>query len=182
MPDLHAAVIGYLTTRSWMYEDHADGIVTDVSTDTGSWTVIFDIRDKQQQLIVYSIVPVEVPPARRTEVALYLTRANFGLAIATFELDLDDGDVRLRTAVDFEGAEVSDPVVDHLLLANIMGVEQYLDGLRAVIDGADPVAAIMQAEAAATSTERLTRQCERQGSRRDRFGDLHPFVARGQTP
>lgn len=63
MPDLHAAVIGYLTTKSWAYEDHGDGIVTDVSTDTGSWTVIFDIRDKQQQLIVYSIVPVEVPPA-----------------------------------------------------------------------------------------------------------------------
>jgi hypothetical protein len=148
VPDLHAAVIGYLTTRSFPYEDHGDGIVTDVATDTASWTVIFDIRVKQQQLMVYSIVPVEVPPERRTEVALYLTRANFGLAIATFELDLDDGTVRVRTGVDLEGAEVSDPIVDHILLANIMCVEQYFDGLRSVIDGDDPVAAIERTERA----------------------------------
>jgi hypothetical protein len=152
VPDLHAAVIGYLTTRSWPYEDHGDGVVADVATDTGSWTVVFDIRDKQQQLIVYSIVPVEVPTHQRTEVALYLTRANFGLAIATFELDLDDGTVRCRTGVDLEGAEVCDPIVDHLLLANIMGVEQYLDGLRAVIQGDDPVAAIERTERASISS------------------------------
>jgi hypothetical protein len=30
----------------------------------------------------------------------------------------------------------SDPIVDHLFLANIVGVDQHLDGLRAVVDGA----------------------------------------------
>jgi hypothetical protein len=146
VPDLHAAVVSYLTSRSWPFEDDGDGVVTDVVTDAGAWTVVFDIRAAQEQLIVYSIVPVEVPSGRRTDVAVYLHRANFGLATATFELDLDDGTVRVRTGVDLEDAEVCGAIVDHLLLANVMAVDQYLDGLRAVIDGAEPTAPIERAE------------------------------------
>jgi hypothetical protein len=146
MVDLHEAVVGYLTERDWPYEDHGDAVVTEVLADNGSWTAIFDIRDEAQQVIVYSMVPVEVPAERRTDAALYIARANFGLAIGCFEIDLDDGTVRFRTGVDLEGAEVCDAIVDHLFLANVMGVEQYLDGLRSVIGGADPAVAIGMAE------------------------------------
>jgi hypothetical protein len=146
MADLHAAVVGYLAERSWPYEDRDGVIVTPVVLSSGSWTVFFEIRDQDQQLIVYSLVPVWVPVERRTDAALYIARANYGLAIGNFEIDLDDGEVRFRTSVDVEGAEISAPIVDHLFLANVMGVEQYLEGLRSVIEGADPSAAIAVAE------------------------------------
>jgi len=154
MADLHAAVIGYLVERHWPHEDHGDVIVTPVVLGSGSWTVFFEIRDQDQQLIVNSLVPVWVPVERRTDAAMYIARANYGLAIGNFEIDLDEGEVRFRTSVDVEGAQISDPVVDHLFLANIMAVEQYLDGLQSVIEGADPSAAIEMAENGAAAASR----------------------------
>ena len=148
MADLHAAVTGYLTKRGWPLDDRGHLVVTPVLGRSGRWSAFFEIRDPDQQLIVHSVVPVTVPPERRTAAALYLTRANFGLAIGSFDLDLDGGEVRFRTSVDVEGAELSEPLIDHLFLANIVGVDQYFAGLRSVIRGADPVVAIGAAELA----------------------------------
>lgn len=142
MVDLHAAVMDYLSGRNWPYEDHDGVIVTPVLAKSGSWTAIFEIRDDDQVLIVSSLVPVSVPVDRRTDVALYIARANLGLMIGHFEINLDDGEVRFRTSVDVAGAELSEPLIDHLFLANVVGVDRYLDGLRAVIEGTDPAAAI----------------------------------------
>ena len=141
MTDLHAAVVGYLTERHWPYEDRGDVIVTPVLASSESWPAFFEIRDQHQQLIVYSLVPVAVPVERRTDAALYIARANYGLAIGNLDIDIDDGEVRFRTSVDVEGAEISAPIIDHLFLANIMGVEQFLAGLRSVMEGAGPSAA-----------------------------------------
>ena len=148
MADLHAAVTGYLTKRGWPLEDRGHLVVTPVLGRSGRWSAFFEIRDADQQLIVYSVVPVTVPPERRTDVALYLTRANFGLVIGSFEMDLDDGEVRFRTSVDVDGTEMSEPIIDHLFLANIVGVDQYFAGLRSVMRGADPAVAIRAAELA----------------------------------
>src|SRR5437868_9878284 len=46
-----------------------------------------------------------VPPARRDEVARFLTRSNWELLIGSFEMDYDDGSVRFRTGVDFTHSE-----------------------------------------------------------------------------
>lgn len=154
MADLHAAVTGYLTNRGWPIEDRGHLVVTPVLGRSGRWSAFFEIRGADQQLIVYSVVPVTVPPERRTDAALYLTRANFGLVIGCFELDLDDGAVRFRTSVDLEGAEVSEPIIDHLFLANIVGVDQYFAGLRSVIRGTDPAVAIGAAELASARAPR----------------------------
>ena len=141
MTDLHTAVVDYLTGRQWPYEDRGEVIVTPVLGRSETWPAFFEIRDEEQQLIVYSLVPVAVPAERRTDVALYIARANYGLAIGNLEIDLDDGEVRFRTSVDVQGVEISEPIIDHLFLANIMGVEQFLAGLLMVVEGADPIAA-----------------------------------------
>jgi hypothetical protein len=121
-------------------------IVCPVAGDTGSWTVYFDLREDDQQIVVYSVIPDRVPPKRLTKVAVFLTRANYGLPIGNFELDLDNGEVRYKTSVDIEDAPLEEPLVDHLLLANIVTVGRYLSALGMVVDGADPIASADRAD------------------------------------
>jgi hypothetical protein len=146
MPDIRAAVTSYLSQHQWPYEDRGEALATPVAGKNESWVAFFEIRDEDDQLLVYSILPCDVPEGRRTEAALYLTRANFGLAIGNFELDLDDGEVRYKTSIDLEGAQIVEPLVDHLFLANVVTVDRYLSGLRAVIEGDEAKAAVAAAE------------------------------------
>jgi hypothetical protein len=146
MTGIRAAVARYLSKREWPYEDRDNILATPVAGKNGSWVAFFEPREEDVQLLVYSIIPFVIPTKRRTEAALYLTRANFGLSIGNFELDLDDGEARYKTSIDVEGARILEPLIDHLFLANILTVDRYLVGLQSVIDGAKAGVAIAEAE------------------------------------
>ena len=146
MSRIHDSVARYFSNRDWPSEDHADYFATPVAGHHGQWTAIFDLREDDEQLLVYSVIAVNIPEERRNSVALYLTRANNGLAIGNFEMDLDNGDVRFKTSIDVEEAELSDALIDHLFLANVVSADRYLPGIHAVAAGEDPVSAADSAE------------------------------------
>ena len=139
MTGIGAAVAAYLGAREWSSEVHADGSAVLVGAgDAGTWPVVFTPLEEAEQLLVHSVVQEAVPEDRRDAAARYLTRANFGLVLGNFELDLDGGEVRYKTSIDVEDAAISDALIDHLVAASITVTDQYLPGLRAVIGGADP--------------------------------------------
>jgi hypothetical protein len=143
---LRETVIAYLEKRAWPYEVQGPFIVSPVAADAGSWTAYFELREDDEQVLVYSMIPERVPVDRRTSVAVFLTRANHGLPIGNFELDFDNGEVRYKTSLDVEGAALEEPLVDHLLLANIVTVGRYLPALKSVTSGADPIASADEAD------------------------------------
>ncbi len=54
---------------------------------------------------VYTVFPVKAPEEKRGAVAAFLTRANYGLILGSFELDFDDGEIRFKvTAICGAGA------------------------------------------------------------------------------
>jgi hypothetical protein len=117
-----------------------------VAGQSGTWNAYFNVREDEGQLLIHSVLPVEIPEDRRVEAALYLTRANFGLVVGNFEMDLDGNEVRFKTSVDMEGVDVSEALVDHLLLAGIVTTDRYLPGLEAVIAGQDALSCVEAAE------------------------------------
>jgi len=146
VPRLREAVTAYLDKRTWPYEVQGRFIVSPVAGDGESWVAYFELREDDEQLLVYSIVSEPVPPERRSAVSLFLTRVNHGLPIGNFELNLNNGEVRYKTSIDVEGVPLDEPLVDHLLLANIVTMGRYLRPLRSVMAGADPTASAEEAD------------------------------------
>ncbi len=139
MTGIAAAVAAYLAARDWPSEVHDDGTAVLAGVgDAGEWPVVFTPLEDAEQLLVHSVIPDAVSPDRLDAAARYLTRANFGLVLGNFELDLDGGEVRYKTSIDVEDDAISDALIDHLVAASISVTDQYLPGLRAVIGGADP--------------------------------------------
>lgn len=68
---------------------------------------------------VYSIMHELVEEPRRAEVAQFLVDRNYYLNIGAFEMDLDDGEVRLRTSIDALHASFDEAVVTNLVAANL---------------------------------------------------------------
>ena len=74
-------------------------------------------------------------------------RANYGLHIGNFELDMGDGEVRFKTSIDTESTALSFELVRNVVYANVMQMDRYLPGLMAVLGGqATPADAIDQVE------------------------------------
>lgn len=83
-----------------------------------------------------------VPPIARKAVLRLLTRINHGLSMGTFEMSLDDGEIRLRMDLDHEGKEVS-PLSIRRLVQNATRLgDRYAYSLFRVIYGQDDLEAL----------------------------------------
>ena len=79
--------------------------------------------------------------------AEFITRANYGMIIGNFELDFSDGEVRYKTSIDVEGAELVPAVIRQLVYANVLTMDRYLKGIMAVaFGGVDPEMAVKSVE------------------------------------
>ena len=117
-------------------------LLSELSGPLGSWTFYAQIVEEQELIVFYSLCPLTVPEDRRPEVAAFLARANYGLALGNFELDFGDGEIRYKTVLDAEGGYISPALVKRLVKANGLAMETYLPGISAVVAGTPAVAAL----------------------------------------
>ena len=111
--------------------------------DERSWGCMAIADEDCEQLMFYSVWPEPVPEPRRAAVMEFVTRANYGLPVGNFELDLEDGEVRMKTSLDLEGVELSGSLCGNLVDTNLAAMGRYLEGLLAVVAGeATPAEAI----------------------------------------
>ena len=83
--------------------------------------------------------------------AEFLTRANYGLIVGNFELDFDDGEVRYKTSLDVEDAELLPALLAHIVYANVTNMDRYLPGIVAVLASSQtPAEAVAQIDASRT--------------------------------
>ena len=75
--------------------------------------------------------------------AEFITRANYGMIVGSFEMDYGDGEVRYKTSIDVEGDRLSLGLVRQLVYINVLMMDRYLPGIMKVAYGdVDPAAAI----------------------------------------
>lgn len=101
----------------------------------GEVTCFAQVRVDLEQFIFYVVMPVRAPAQMRAAVAEYITRANYGLRIGNFELDFDDGEVRYKSSLDFEGVELTPGLIRNTIYPAVQTMDRYLPGVLSVIFG-----------------------------------------------
>lgn len=94
--------------------------------------VTIRILSELEQVLVHVYYPTIVPVDRRMLVAEFLMRANYGLRLGNFEMDLDDGEVRFKASVDVEGGELTDPMIYNLIRTAVGLSNRYHPGIMAL--------------------------------------------------
>lgn len=100
-----------------------------------NWGCLALAIEDAEQFVFYSVLLDPAPPERRAEVIDFIMRANHGMQVGNFEMDLDDGEVRFKTSIDVEGAVLDTPLCRNVVELNLMLMGLYFDGLIAVIRG-----------------------------------------------
>jgi len=112
-----------------------------------SWRCFAVANDDLEVFKLLVQVPERVPGDQRAPVADFLTRANFGLNVGAFEMDMSDGEVRFRVGVDLENTTECTALLRQCLAAGLTTSERYYPGLMAVLHGdVRPLDAIQQVE------------------------------------
>ncbi|MGE5236719.1 MAG: YbjN domain-containing protein [Acidobacteriota bacterium] len=118
-----------------------------VAGDHGNYRVVVVAEEERSIVRFLTFIEGKIPEPRRRDTMEYLTRANYGLLLGNFELDLEDGEVRFRCSVDTENQEFSYAQYQGMLYTSVAVLDRYTPGLQRVIQGsADPAAAIAEVE------------------------------------
>jgi hypothetical protein len=156
MDNLLAPILDCFQQKGWPVQRHKSLPVLrmDYETDNGRWDCYVQAEDRLGQVVAYAVLREPVPEGRRRDVAEFLTRANFGLVIGAFELDLDDGELRCRAGLDVSQAELTPGLVDPLVMAVLDAMDDHVAAIRIVIEGrATPEAAMEGVRASLSSID-----------------------------
>ena len=105
------------------------------------------IRLETETLLIYAMSPVRVPEAYRAAVADFTARANYGLNIGNFELNMDDGRLRFKSSLDFEDVDLSPELIRNAIYPAVRTLNTYLPGVfRVIYAGANPAEVIAEIE------------------------------------
>lgn len=147
----YAAVGAFMHEDGWHPQTVEDSHVYRAffAGNNGEVTCFAQIRVDLEQFLFYVAMPMRVPADKRVAVAEFITRANYGLRIGNFEMDFDDGEVRYKSSVDFEGAVLTPTLIRNVMYPAVQTMDRYLPGVLAVIyGGKTPEEAVTEIEEA----------------------------------
>jgi len=101
--------------------------------ENGQVACLAQIQVDLEQFMFYAVAPVKAPEETRQAVAEFITRANDGMRIGNFEMDFNDGEVRYKSSLDFEGADLNPALIKHAIYPAVQTMDRYLPGLMKVI-------------------------------------------------
>lgn len=108
---------------------------------------LFIVSEEVQIIMFFVNVMPKIPEGRLIEATEFLNRANYGLRIGNFEMDMADGEVRYRVGIDIEDGRLSKAMVINMLKAAFSTADRYYPALMSVCFGNTiPVEAIQHAE------------------------------------
>lgn len=76
---------------------------------------LFRIQEDNKLLAAYGILPFLIPESHQSAAMLLITQLNYDMLIGNLEMDVNDGEIRYKNAIDIEAVGINDKVIDHLL-------------------------------------------------------------------
>lgn len=146
---LFAAFERFFLEQEWPVKVLPDQnlIVMGVQTEAGPVEAVVQVYEQAGQAVFHTLLPLKASEDRRLAVMEFVTRANFGMLLGNFELDLRDGEVRYRTTLLVPDSEPTMAQIGVVVYTNLSMMDRYRPGLEAVMErGEDPNAAVLACE------------------------------------
>ncbi len=111
-----------------------------------SQDVPFRVRIANERTVIFETrLPMNIPEQYRETVSSYLTRANFGLWVGSFQMDFKDGELLYEAAGCHEDGEaLPDDVIRRLTYVGFNMFDDYIPGVFAIVYGGRDAATAYQ--------------------------------------
>ena len=134
--NVHDVLLKFFKDEKWPAEESAELRVLRAGYQgKNGKAVCYAKWNEDDNLVTFYAVP-QLPVSREKISALmeFITRANFGLPVGNFEVDLEDGELRFKAGIDVEGSQLDVPMVRQLVYSSLVTLDRYLPGLEGVLE------------------------------------------------
>lgn len=76
---------------------------------------LFRVQEKNKLLAIYGILPFLIPESHQSAAMLLITQINYDMLIGNLEMDVNDGEIRYKNAIDVEAVGIDHHTIEHLL-------------------------------------------------------------------
>ncbi|MEL0620915.1 YbjN domain-containing protein [Psychrobacter proteolyticus] len=76
---------------------------------------LFRVQEKNKLLAIYGILPFLIPESHQSAAMLLITQINYDMLIGNLEMDVNDGEIRYKNAIDVEAVGIDNEIIEHLL-------------------------------------------------------------------
>jgi hypothetical protein len=137
MGEIFDTMVEFFGQQEWNYEQVPDMPILrmGINGKNGKWVSYAQAREEMDQVVFYSVGPVNVAEDKRAAMAELLTRVNYGLVIGNFEMDFRDGEVRYKTSIDIEGDSLSTALMRNVVFLNLQMMDRCLPAIMSVAYG-----------------------------------------------
>lgn len=119
----------------YLVNSEAQSICADFRGEVGTYRIIARIDGDDGLFQVFGMAPIRVPDGSRPAIAETLCRANYGLKVGKFEMDLDDGELRFQAAHIMHQDGLEDETIERLMGTTMAMLDMYLPAVLSVIYG-----------------------------------------------
>jgi hypothetical protein len=133
-------VLDFFAGDDWLvhYEPGDDHVTAAVRGASGEWWCRVWWVGAGEQLLVYSVCPVPIPEPGRPAVSAYVLRANSAMTVGNLELDLDDGELRVRTSLAVPVGALTVELVRRAVYGNVHTMDHHLPAIVRIVSAAVP--------------------------------------------
>ena len=76
---------------------------------------LFRVQEQSKLLAIYGILPFLIPESHQSAAMLLITQINYDMLIGNLEMDVNDGEIRYKNAIDVEAVGIDNDIIEHLL-------------------------------------------------------------------
>ena len=76
---------------------------------------LFRVQEQNKLLAIYGILPFLIPESHQSAAMLLITQINYDMLIGNLEMDVNDGEIRYKNAIDVEAVGIDNDIIEHLL-------------------------------------------------------------------
>lgn len=131
---LHA-VMDFFADDGWDVAENQGGmLLTRVRGEHVAFHTVVIPDEERQRLTCYALAPGTVPPAHRLAVLDFATRANSGIAVGNFELDVRSGELRFKTGIDLHDVPPDVNLIRNLVYRTVFALDGTWLGIEAIVE------------------------------------------------
>lgn len=119
----------YFDSQQWHYNHYQPQTSDDKNSDSPQshhlslrisnknldCSYLFRVQEQNHLLAVYGILPFLIPESHQSAALLLITQINYDMMIGNLEMDINDGEIRYKNAIDVEAVGMDDHTIEHLL-------------------------------------------------------------------
>ncbi len=137
----------YLIENDWNYVNDQNKIFCGVNGKNASFKLYFYANEKTEHILILTTIDTKIPDDKKLLVAEYIARANYGLNMGGFELNMETGEVQYKVGMSVRNSILNMEMIEDMIDISVFTSDHYYIGLMEVLfAGKAPSDAIFETE------------------------------------